>query len=85
MDDAVHGAASMLDRLLERVHGAGDVLLEGVGDENVIFLGIAVIGARPGEIVDPVVRVVLAAGAMGSIFARRTRERVPGAAAAGAC
>src|SRR5271170_366863 len=30
MDDAVHGAACTLDRFLERVHGAGDVLFERI-------------------------------------------------------
>src|ERR1700690_1178941 len=41
---AVHGAAGTLDGFLEGVHGAGDVLFERVSYEDVILLGIAVIG-----------------------------------------
>ena len=76
MNDAVHGTARVLNRLLERVHCASDVLFERISHQNVIVLGIAVIGTRPRKVVDPVVCVALGAGAMGSIFARRTRGRV---------
>src|SRR5580704_1402919 len=60
MDDAVHRAACTLDRLLERVHSASDVFFEGVRYEDVIFLGIAVIGTCAGEVVDPIVCVITA-------------------------
>ena len=58
MDDAVHSAACPLDRLLEGIHGAGDVLFEGVRDEDVVLLGVAVIGTGSRKVVDPVVDVV---------------------------
>src|SRR5579863_10029984 len=58
MDDAVHSAAGTLDGFLERVHGAGDVLFERVSYEDVILLGVAVIGTSSGNVIDPVVGVV---------------------------
>src|SRR5579862_3391888 len=73
MDDAIHSAAGTLDRLLERVHCASDVFFEGVSYQDVILLGITVIGTRSGEIIDPVERMVIAAGPTGSIFAGRVR------------
>src|ERR1700722_9314003 len=70
MEDAVHGAAGTLDRFLEGVHGAGDVLFERVRDEDVVLLGIAIIGTRAGEIVDSIVCMVAAAGTTRRISAR---------------
>ena len=66
IDDAVHGAARSLDRFLKRIHRAGDVFLEGVGYENVVILGIAVIGTGSGEVVDTVVRMIAGARAPGA-------------------
>jgi hypothetical protein len=58
MENTVHGATCMLERLLERVHRTGDMLLEGIGYENMIVTGIAVIGACAGEVIDPFVNVI---------------------------
>src|ERR1700722_12426218 len=69
MEDAIHGAAGPLDRLLERIHRAGDVLFEGIGYEDMICIGIAVIRTCPREVVDPFVGVVVAAGATRSVLA----------------
>src|SRR6516225_7582483 len=57
MDDAVHVAARTLDGPLECIHGPCDMLFEGVSYEDVIVLGITVIGACAGKVVDAVVRV----------------------------
>src|ERR1700722_3711394 len=69
MDDAVHSAAGKLDRLLERVHCASDVFFESISYEDVIVLGIAVIGTGTRKVVDPAMCMVVAAGAARSIFA----------------
>src|SRR5580704_8557016 len=55
MQNVVHGAASALDRSLQRVHRAGDMLLEWIGHQHVIVPGISVIGTRPRNVVDPIV------------------------------
>src|ERR1700730_664096 len=77
IDDAVHGATCSLNRFLERIHCAGDVFFEGVGYENMILIGIAVIGTSSGEVIDPVVRMVAGARAARPVTARRgTRGRM---------
>ena len=63
MEDAVHAAACTLDGTLEGVHGAGDVFFEGIGYEDVIVLGVAVVGACAGEPEDAVMNVVAGAAA----------------------
>src|SRR5690242_20827316 len=57
VDQAVHVGAGALDVALQSVHGSRDMLLEGIRHDDMIVLGIAVIGARAGKIVNPVVRV----------------------------
>ncbi len=61
VDDAVHRAAGALQRFLKRIHGSSYVLLEWVRDQNVIVLGVAVIGAGTREVIDSIVCVVAAA------------------------
>ncbi len=68
MEDAIHRAAGALDGFLERVHGASDLFFEGVSHQDVIFFGITVIRTRPGEIVNPIECVVVAAGASRNVF-----------------
>src|SRR5579872_7371594 len=69
MDDAVHSAARTLDGFLESIHGAGDVLFEGVSYEDVILLRVPVIGTGSGNVVDPFVDVV-GAGTMSRVPTR---------------
>src|SRR5215472_12830003 len=61
MDDTVHVAARTFDRALQRVHGSCDMLFEKIRHEDMIVLGIPVIGTRAGKIVNPVVRVATSA------------------------
>src|SRR6266851_1758178 len=77
IDNAVHGAACTLDRLLERVHRAGDVLFEGISYENVIVLGIAVIGTSTREVVDAIL-CVIAAGTTRPVTSRSPHGCAPG-------
>src|SRR5215468_2715497 len=74
MDDAIHSAAGTLDRLLKSVHCANHVFFEGVSHQDMILLGITIIGTRPREIVDPVECVAIATGATRSIFGWRVRR-----------
>ena len=62
-------------KLLERVHGAGNVLLKGISHENVIILGITVIGAGTGEVVDAIVGVIAARTTRRRRSLRRTGRR----------
>src|SRR5262244_3802101 len=79
MDNAVHVTAGALDRVLERVHGPGDVLFERVRYENVVVLGIAIISTGAREIINSVMRVATAGAT------RRTLARAALRCARGRC
>jgi hypothetical protein len=59
VENAIHCAACTLERLLKSVHRPGDMFLKGIGNDNMIVIRIAVIGARTEEVVDPVVSVIV--------------------------
>src|SRR5579859_4200880 len=61
VDQAVHVGTGALDVALQRVHRPCDMLLERIRHEDMIVLGITVIGAGAGKVVDPAVRVAASA------------------------
>src|SRR5215469_15231322 len=74
MINVVHGVAGTLDRLLERLHGAGDVLFERIRDQNVIVLCITAVGPGTRNVMDAIHRVMFTTRGTASIFAGSGRR-----------
>ena len=61
MDDAVHGAAVALERLLEGVQRARDMLVKRIGYQDVVVFGIAIVGTCTGKVIDSIVNMLAVA------------------------